>query len=45
MKVELMKAPVQMKLQAADKRNFKLSSVKKPVLGSKKKGPVSPAKK
>ena len=45
MKVELMKAPVQMKLQAGKKSNFKLSSVKKPVLGSKKKGPVSPAKK
>jgi hypothetical protein len=37
MKVELKKAPVQMKLQGGKKRDFKQSSTKKPVLGLKKK--------
>lgn len=44
-KVELKKAPVQMKLQAGRKSNFKLNSAKKPVLGVKKKGTVVAAKK
>lgn len=45
MKVELKKAPVQMKLQAGRKSNFKLSSTKNPVLGVKKKANIVAANK